>query len=43
MQVTRPIFGSIPRRYLGIIVFSFLTATLAATLAVTLWGRLVEW
>lgn len=39
VQVMRPIFGLIPRRYLGIIVISFITATLT----MTLWGRVDNW
>jgi len=39
VQVTRPIFGVVPRRLLGIAVVAFLTA--AALL--TMWGRLDGW
>lgn len=39
VQVTRPIFGVVPRRMVGISLVSFLTA--AALM--TMWGRVADW
>lgn len=38
VRITEPIFGFIPRRLVGVLVISFLTATML----VVLWGRHVE-
>lgn len=39
VKISRPILGFLPRRYLGIIVISLVTATLT----MTLWGRVDGW